>query len=228
MSAGLTGKALIEPSEAPALRVQFLVEGDALPSHLVDGFGANGLRKLRVPVPIRRMLSRTAVSMACGRNRLSLAILPSLLLGVVADVIAIPLRLAHRVGVHHRGTAWNAEEEPPQKRTQLVPDGRALVAAIAPKRFVDPIPRFLIYDPVVFTRIQDAFVVNHPGVQDVGQGCVQRASSEWLPAPNLAVFCGPPLTHQTDPLGFLEGPAASIPSPCTGQKEFGPAPPLQG
>ena len=66
------------------------------------------------------------------------------------------------------------------------------------------IPRLLIYDPVVLARVQDALVVNHSGVQNVGQGRVQRASGEWLPAANLAVFGGPPLADEADPLGLLK------------------------
>src|ERR1700690_3063384 len=59
-----------------------------------------------------------------SRNRSRLAVRPSLLLGVVADVVAVAFRLPHRVGVHHRRTARNAEEEPAQQSTQLVPRGR--------------------------------------------------------------------------------------------------------
>jgi hypothetical protein len=151
-------------------------------------------------VPMRRILSRTAISTACAE----IAILPSLLLGVVADVIAVALRLPHRVGVHHRGTARNAEEEPTQECPQVVPDRSTLVVAVALKDLVNSIPGVLIDDSVVLARVEDAFVIDHSGVQDVGQGRMQRSSGEWLPAPDLAIFSGPVLAHQTDPLGFLK------------------------
>ena len=97
-------------------------------------------------------------------NGLRLAILPSLLLGVVADVVTIAFRLPHSVGMHHRCPARNAEQNAAQQSAQLVPDGSALVAAVVAKHFLGQLPGCLIDDPVVFARIEGALVLNHPGV----------------------------------------------------------------
>src|SRR5208282_4677805 len=74
----------------------------------------------------------------------------------------------------------------------------------APERFVDLVPGLLIDDSVVLTLVENAFVVDHSGVEDAGQNRVERTSSERLPASDVALFRSPPLGHQADPLGFLK------------------------
>jgi hypothetical protein len=51
---------------------------------------------------------------------------------------------------------------------------------------LDSIPRLLIDDPVVLARVKNPLVVNHPGVEDVGQGRVQLSSGERLSSPDRA------------------------------------------
>ena len=200
---GLASKVLIELPKAPLMSVELLVKISAPAHELVEGFSGNRLSQLWIGANAPDAIQDGCLYGLRG-NRLRLAILPALLLGVVADVVAITFRPTHCVGVHHRRPARHAEEQAAQESTQFVPDGSALVAAISPKRFVDLVPGLLIDDSVVLTRIENALVINHSCVQDVGQGRVQRASSEYFPTSDLAVFGGLTFSNETEPLDFLK------------------------
>ncbi len=198
----LPSQLLVELPEAPSFGFQLLVEMPASTRALIQGLRSNSFRQFRISSDSTNAIQYGGLDGLSG-NGLRLAVLPSFLLRVVTDVVSVAFRTPHRVRVHHRRSARNAEEDPAQQSAQLVPDGGALVAAVAPKRLVDLVPGLLIDDPFVLTLVENAFVINHSGVENAGQGRVQRASSEQLPAADVSVFGCPPLRYQAAPRTFL-------------------------
>jgi len=70
-------------------------------------------------------------------DRLRLARVPAPLLGVVADVVSVRLRSAHRVSVDHRRVAGNAEHQPVEQSTILVPGAIPAGCSVAAEKLMN-------------------------------------------------------------------------------------------
>ncbi len=96
----------------------------------------------------------TAVSIAGAPTDFVSQVFQPPLLGVVANVVAVPLRSAHRVRVDHRRAAGHAEHQPAEQRAVLVlgADRRAC-GSVAVEHLLNPLPRVTFDDRLVLAGI---------------------------------------------------------------------------
>ncbi len=172
--------------------LQLLVDLPPPAHHLGEGFGGNRLGQFGVG-PKAADATEDGGFDRLRRHGLGFAVLPALLLRAVTDVIAVAFGVAHRVRVDHRRPAGNAEQEALQQGAELVLQAGPVVAIVPTKLLVYPIPPVLIDDSLVLARVQGALMLDHSGVDDVGEDAVHRSLCNALAAPDLAILCGPRL-----------------------------------